>query len=69
MERRSDQLSAMLLDVAVNASRRYGTLPPISELGRLGVPLETAVRVLTQPESRRQCAEVSDSIRPLDNFT
>lgn len=60
MERRSDQVSAMLIDVAVNAARKHGALPPISELIRLGISMETSIRVLTQPESRRQNAEAHD---------
>jgi len=60
MERRSDQVSAMFLDAAVNAAKRYGTLPPVSELARLGIPTEIAVRVLTEPTRRRHC----DQIRP-----
>lgn len=53
MERRSDQVSAMLIDAAVNLTKRDGALPPISELTRLGISLEVAVRVLTQPSNRR----------------
>jgi len=46
----------MLLEAAVNAARRYGSLPPIAELNRLGIPLETIVRVLTETDRRRQRA-------------
>lgn len=39
----------MLLETAMNAAHRYGMLPPAAELARLGIPLNTIVRVLTQP--------------------
>lgn len=57
MERRSDQVSAMLLDAALDAAQKHGTLPPVSELVRIGIAMDTAVRIRTQPDNRRYRAE------------
>lgn len=53
MDRRTDQVTAMLLDVARNAARLHGALPPLLELERLGVRMETIVRVLGDVDNRR----------------
>lgn len=57
MERRTDQITAMLLDVARNAARLHGALPPLLELERLGIPMETIVRVLGDVDNRRGSVE------------
>jgi len=47
----------MLLDVARNAARLHGALPPLIELERLGIPMETIVRVLGDVGDRRNDVE------------
>jgi hypothetical protein len=52
-DRRTDQVTAMLLDAAANADRGRTSFVPALEMLRLGVSSETATRVLTQPARRR----------------
>jgi len=52
MERRSDYRMALLIDAAIHEAATAGR-SAARELAGLGVPLETAVRVLTRPDERR----------------
>jgi hypothetical protein len=52
MERRSDYRTALLIDAAIHEAATQGR-SAARELVGLGVPLETAVRVLTRPDERR----------------
>lgn len=52
-ERRVDQVTAMLLDAAVNAIRGSGSIPAALEMLRLNISPETLTRVLTHPTKRR----------------
>lgn len=68
MERRTDQVTAMLLDVARNATRLHGAVPPLLELKRLGIPMETIVRVLGDVENRRGSIEFA-LLKPTHRYT
>jgi hypothetical protein len=52
-EQRIDQVTAMLLDAAVNTTRGGGPIPAALETLRLDISPETITRVLNQPEKRR----------------
>jgi hypothetical protein len=52
-EQRIDQVTAMLLDAAVNATRGGSSIPAALEMFRLDISPETVTRVLNQPERRR----------------
>jgi hypothetical protein len=64
-EQRIDQVTAMLLDAAVNATRGGGSIPAALEMLRLDISPETVARVLNQPERRRAHANSkSDDVWP-----
>jgi hypothetical protein len=52
MERRSDYKTALLIDAAIQAPASGGGSPARTMAG-MGVPFETARRVLTRPDERR----------------
>lgn len=52
-EQRIDQVTAMLLDAAVNVTRGGSSIPAALEMLRLHISPETVTRVLNQPERRR----------------
>lgn len=53
MNRRTDQSTALLIDAAIHMAALAGTVRAARELQQQGVPLEIAMRVLTQPAERR----------------
>lgn len=65
MERRSDQVTAMLLNAAINAAKGCVTLLTADELARLGIPRATFERVLAKPEERRRFLDYSSDIGKL----
>jgi hypothetical protein len=53
MDRRSDYKTALLIDAAIHGAASSEGSSPARELAGLGVPFETAKRVLTKPAERR----------------
>jgi hypothetical protein len=52
MERRSDYKTALLIDAAIHEAIATGT-SPARGLVQMGIPFDTAIRVLTRPNERR----------------
>ena len=52
MERRSDYKTALLIEATIHDALERNR-SPAQALASLGVPLETAIRVLTRPDERR----------------
>ena len=52
MERRSDYRTALLIDAAIHEATAQGR-SAARDLLALGVPFETAIRILTRPDERR----------------
>ncbi|SFB99880.1 hypothetical protein [Massilia yuzhufengensis] len=60
MDRRTDYKTALLIDSAIHEAASEGRPRAATELARMGVPLETTMRVLTRPvERRHQIASLS----------
>ncbi|MDB5793132.1 MAG: hypothetical protein JWQ80_3156 [Massilia sp.] len=55
MDRRTDYKTALLIDAALQAGAAAGA-SPARALAGMGVPFDTARRVLTRPDARRQPA-------------
>jgi hypothetical protein len=53
MERRTNIRTAALIDAAIQATSSHGMAGAFFELIEQGLPLETAIRVLTHPSERR----------------
>ena len=53
MNRRSDRLTALLIDAAVHAAASHGPIGAERELLDAGVPWEVVMRVLHRPDQRR----------------
>jgi hypothetical protein len=53
MERRTDYKTALLIDAVIHEAAARGSAAAARQLVGIGVPLEVAVRVLTQPAMRR----------------
>lgn len=53
MIKRTDRLTATLVDLAINLARAQGAAAGAAALFRLGLPLELAHRVLLRPAERR----------------
>ena len=53
MDRRSDYKTALLIDNAIHSGTSGDRASPARELAGMGVPFETAKRVLTKPAERR----------------
>jgi hypothetical protein len=54
MEKRKDRLTALLIDGALNSYAARERVDTARILCELGVPLETAIRLLTRPQERRR---------------
>jgi hypothetical protein len=54
MHRRIDRLTQIYIDAVLNSVPSIGRLEAALLLRELGVPVETALRVLTRPHERRQ---------------
>jgi hypothetical protein len=52
MERRSDYKTALLIDAAIHEAAATGG-SAARDLALMGIPFETAIRVLTRPDERR----------------
>ncbi|MET0982391.1 MAG: hypothetical protein ABWY02_09850 [Telluria sp.] len=52
-DRRSDYKTALLIDAAIHTPASGERASPARELAEMGVPFETARRVLTKPAERR----------------
>jgi hypothetical protein len=52
MEKRSDYKTALLIEAAIHEAQEQKR-SPARALAALGVPFETAMRVLTRPDERR----------------
>jgi hypothetical protein len=53
MDRRNDYKTALLIDAAIHGGASNEGASPARELAGMGVPFETAKRVLTKPAERR----------------
>jgi hypothetical protein len=53
MDRRSDRLTALLIDAAVNAAASHGAIGAVTELVNAGIAWEVIRRVLNRPDQRR----------------
>lgn len=53
MDRRTDYKTALLIEATIHDAITAGT-SPARALAALGVPFETAMRMLTRPAERRQ---------------
>ncbi|CAN7549071.1 hypothetical protein [Massilia sp. LjRoot122] len=60
MDRRNDYKTALLIDAAIHEAASEGRPHAATELAKMGVPLDTTMRVLTRPADRRhQIASLS----------
>jgi hypothetical protein len=71
MDRRNDYKTALLIDAAIHTPADAEATPsPARELAGMGVPFETAKRVLMRPAERRQplptAAEAAAASREAD---
>lgn len=53
MNRRTDRLTALLIDAAIHTAAMHGAVGAARMLAEKGVQLEVAMRVLTRPTERR----------------
>lgn len=53
MNRRTDRVTALLVDAIVNVSASHGRVIAARSFAEAGVPLHIALRVLTRPWERR----------------
>jgi hypothetical protein len=61
MEKRTDPYLTLLIDAVLDAAAAQGTKASAVGLCRLGVPIEVATRLLTQPYLRRKTLQRIDS--------
>lgn len=54
MDRRTDYKTALLIDAAIHSAAADSRASPARELAGLGVPFDTAKRLLTRPAERRR---------------
>ena len=70
MDRRTDYKTALLIDAAIHTPASGERASPARELAGMGVPFETARRVLTKPAARRHAlptaAELAAASRGAD---
>lgn len=62
MDRRTDYKTALLIDAAIHSATADGRASPARELAGLGVPFDTARRVLMRPAERRQPFAAPDGL-------
>ena len=62
MDRRNDYKTALLIDAALHTPASTERASPARELAGLGVPFETAKRVLTKPAERRHPLPSKDAL-------
>ena len=53
MDRRTDYKTALLIDAAIHSAAAAAGVSPARELAGLGVPFDTARRLVTRPAERR----------------
>jgi hypothetical protein len=63
MNRRSDSLSASLVDAAIHAAAAHGSVSAAKDLVDAGIPWEVVMRVLKRPADRRTyCRRAADPL-------
>jgi hypothetical protein len=53
MERRTDRITALLVDAVLNGEAAHGIAHSARRLCEVGVPMHVAMRLLTRPGERR----------------
>jgi len=53
MERRTDRITALLVDAVLNGQAAHGIAHSARRLCEIGVPMHVAMRLLTRPAERR----------------
>jgi hypothetical protein len=53
MDRRSDRLTALLIDAAIHAAASHGPVGAAKELANAGLTWPVIMRVLNRPDERR----------------
>ena len=64
MHKRTDRLTALYVDLAINLARSHGVAAGARALFEQGIPIELARRVLLRPGERRGATEHSPPGRP-----